>query len=233
MPKRLTRGLAKVAIVVAVSGWLPVSAILQSAQAIPVPPGLKKGDRYYLAFITDGQIAANDPNIKTFNDFVNAEAARKDSIATGAKWFAIASTATVDAKDNLNFAGQSEIAPIYLLDGKTEVVKQARDLFSGNALLNGISIDQFGKATASLNVWTGTGTDGKKTGTPIGADLSTRGRPGRTDSTWINQGAGPSRFADDFYAVSEMLTVVPEPSTWLLLAAGVGAVAWRVRRRDS
>lgn len=234
MAKQSIKRFIMTILVVVLSGAVPVAGMIEAAQAVSIPMGLKPGDRYYLAFITDGQIAATSGDIKTYNDFVNTEAGKANSKAAGATWVAVASTATTDAIDNLNFAGQSLIAPIYLLDGKTQVVKQAQDLFSGNALLNGISIDQFGNATRSLNVWTGTDTNGKKA-KPLGGAPVTLGRPGRTDSAWIITGAGAPQFPDDLYAVSKLLTVpAPIPSSWPLLTTGFASLlgyGWRRKRQ--
>lgn len=82
--------------------------------AIFVPPGLNPGDVYHIAFVTRGTHDALSVDIADYNQFVRYEAVLPGALTEkfGIEWFAIGSTAEVDAQDNAVIS-----APVYLLDG--------------------------------------------------------------------------------------------------------------------
>src|SRR5215471_8873092 len=71
------------------------------AAPITVPPSLSPGDQYRLVFVTSTRRTATSSSIGDYNLFVtNAANTVPELAALGTTWTAIASTATVDARDN-------------------------------------------------------------------------------------------------------------------------------------
>jgi hypothetical protein len=173
-----------------------------------LPRGLQPGDNYYLIFVTDTERDATSMNIADYNTFVSNEAARAPALA-GITWRAIVSTAQTSAATNL---GMLRVAPVYLLDGQTEVLAQARTIFSGRGLEAAISVNQFGRAVANLSgatAWTGTLPDG--TGDDdnvLGKELVSYGRVAASDNPdWIQTSSVARNNARlHIYAISNMLT---------------------------
>ena len=219
-----------------------LTAILSNvaAQAGPVvPAGLNPGDQYYLTFLTSGGRDATSTNIADYNSFVQGEAALNPALTgtdVGVQWRAVASTETVNAYDNLALQANT---PIYLIDGTTLVAANDSQWWSTPHAAP-INLTQFLTGdTYPFQVWTGTFTDGTAN-FPLGPSASphpTLGGDQSTTVSWIydwphapmENGAGSIR---PFYAVSELLTVVPEPATWWLLAIGSSAPVAAGRRRS-
>jgi hypothetical protein len=56
----------------------------------------------------------------------------------------------------------------------------------------------------------------------------------KTNAEWVETGATPSSFTNNMYGISQVLTAVPEPSTYAMALAGVacgGFSMWRRRKR--
>jgi hypothetical protein len=108
----------------------------------PAPPaGLKKGDLYYVAFITRNQRNATDKDINKYNQFVFDQAKNVcPTVLLHFSYRAIASTAAKSAKDNLKL---KVTPPVYRVDGK-RVVEHAEYLFGGLGLDNPVNIDERG-----------------------------------------------------------------------------------------
>ena len=87
---------------------------IEASAEIIIPPGLKPGDTYHLAFVTTGTTNALSPYVDTYNSFVTQQASLPGAVTQGygVNWYAIASTPTVDARDNVPISG-----PVYLLNG--------------------------------------------------------------------------------------------------------------------
>ncbi len=203
-----------------------------SVRAVVVPTGLNPGDEYHLAFLTAGKRDATAVLIETYNTFVQAEAALNSSDTgtdQGVQWFVIGSTGSVDARVNAVVS-----APVYLLDGTTKVADGFIDIWDGT-IENPIDIDQHLDISLNL-VFAGSDPNGTKysPGVPrfLGSTETVQlGDPTATDFEWIfDPGADDDTNERSFYALSELLTVVPEPTVGSLIAFGMLAVLWRRRR---
>ncbi|TRU33398.1 MAG: PEP-CTERM sorting domain-containing protein [Microcystis aeruginosa Ma_MB_F_20061100_S20] len=215
---------------------LVTSGAAQAALVV-VPPGLNPGQQFRLVFVTDGTRNATSTNINDYNAFVTNEALGSISLPTALStalttagfnpgtitWNAIASTATVAARDNTGTNPSSGTGvPIYLIDGN-RVANNNADLWDGSiqTQINRTASDQGG---ISSNVWTGSNTDGS-IGTNLGGGFTGSGQTGNSaanDSTWIFSGfAGLGPDSLRLYGISSVLTVptpavtVPEPSSLL------------------
>jgi len=196
-----------------------------------VPVGLSPGDQYRLAFITSTVRNAVSSDIEDYNNFVADTANNVPELnALGTTWRAIFSTPSVDARDNTGtvpsfVTGGSTGVPIFLLDG-TLVVDGNNDLWTAN-LMNPINVTELGTIKQVI-VYTGTDVDG--TWEDAGPGKIWYGGSSSTNYWWIKGSTtfvAPNYIAPR-YALSDVLTVVPEPATLLLL--GLGGLVLRKRR---
>ena len=96
----LTVSMVSIACLVAVLLCAPGVGTAQDCPIV-VPTSLDAGDEYRLAFVTSGVRDAQSTDISDYNAFVSAAAnAIPELAALETQWFAIASTASVDARDN-------------------------------------------------------------------------------------------------------------------------------------
>lgn len=211
-------------------GAIAASLLASSVQAAPItiPVGLNPGDTYRLAFITFGT-SATSTDINFYNSFVNGAGFASTGISG---WKAIASTASVDAIDNTDTAGPGG-APIYLLDGTTKIADNNADLWDGS--INApIDLDQFGNF-GGTHVYTGTGTDGLATATPLGTvGPTTLGAQAFSDGRWINDTSFPvpSNLFFSMYAISGTFTVqASEPGAFFLFAIALTGLGFARRKR--
>lgn len=203
-----------------------------------VPAGLSFGDTYQIAFVTAGVTDATSPDKSYYDAFVADEADASGALTEtwGIGWSAIvASLNDPDAKGN---AGIS--APVYLLDG-TYIAADAVDFWDGFHEA-GMDVDQFGLASgggALGTVWTGIHdpTGGVVTTTHSLGYASSGAYVGTatiSDGGWSTGGIEPNLGnMRAIYAVSETLTVIPEPTTFgtCVLMSGVGAMFGFGRRK--
>ena len=199
--------------------------------SIFVPPGLLPGDEYHLAFVTSGTRDATSGNISDYNAFVQSQSEIVGAMTEnyGINWSAIASTSTVHARDNALVE-----APVYLLSG-TKIADSFSDIWDG-ALdsPHNLNIDQFGNSVALLPdgfVWTGTFIDGFSFGTPsfpgdryLGAPefaIQAVTVPPSPYDQWIASSSQPITVSKRLYALSQKITVVPEPTTCTLVLAAL------------
>lgn len=212
-------------------GLILIAITTASALSAPilVPTSLNPGDQYRLAFISSGTIDATSSDIGVYNTFVD----NLGLAATGISgWTAIASTSTVDARDNTGtvspeFGGVVGF-PIFLLDG-SRLVSHYISLWD-RSIDRPLNVTEHGDArpevtnplnpplTPSTAVWTGTH---PRTGTELSnsAGLGT-GIPSFGDFTVSGQGwsLGSTINPDTLlplYAISGVLTapsVVPLPA---------------------
>lgn len=217
-----------------------------TAWAVPitlVPTGLSVGDKYHLAFVTSTIRDALSSDIDDYNAFVNAAA---DAVGIGPNdftsspigainWYAIASTATVHARDNAMVS-----APVYRLDD-TLVATDFADMWDG-ALQNPLNLDETGSFRAGWLAWTGSLVDGFGSPTDfLGPHFPEHFQcvTGHSSayilvspSLWIANFSTYSYHDYAFYALSEELTVIPEPSTLVLMSCGLlGLLGICVKRR--
>ncbi len=146
----------------AAAALLLASARESIAGPITVPTGLNPGDQYRLAFLTSKVRDATSASIADYNAFVTAAAnAVPELLALGTTWTAIASTVTVDARDNTNTNPNTAVGvPIYLLND-TLLVNDNADLWDGSIGVP-LGVDETGSVPPFSLVWTGTGTDGRR-----------------------------------------------------------------------
>jgi hypothetical protein len=212
------------------------------AGPITVPPSLHPGDDYRLIFVTSTTRDGNSSNVADYNNFVtNAANASPSLAALGTTWSAIASTATVAAKDNTGTNPSASLGyPVYTLGGALVAVDnhQLWNASSATPLSTWIDITELGTSAAGSLVWTGTNPLGMPAN-PLGAGTgSAAGLAGGSTDDWTYivisiRTNGDSPLVLPFYAISGVLTVpIPEPSSVALAAFGfAGLAAWCWRRK--
>jgi hypothetical protein len=215
-----------------------VAPLTSLAAPVTVPSGLNPGDQYRLAFVTSTTRDATSGAIADYNAFVAAAAAGVPELAAlGTTWQAIGSTMEIDARDN---TGTNPLlstgVPIFRLDG-VEVAQDNADLWDGSPSAP-INTTEQGTAFAGTIVWSGTETDGTAVlpfSNQLGSGNPLNGSPSSVapvEYQWIMffSPAGATENAS-FYAISGVITVVPEPATYVLAAFGaIGLLAFRRRR---
>ena len=218
-----------------------LAPLAASAAPITAPTGLNPGDQYRLAFVTSTTTQAFSTNIADYNAFVTTAAnSVPELFALGTTWSAIGSTrffgGHVDARDNTATNPSSTGVALYNL-ADSLVASNNADLWD-STIANPINVDEHGAILDTL-VWTGTFDDGlalfgQELGTfPSSHSTSTIGNSTFTDLRWVHETAAPPANRLSLYAMSGVLTVVPEPSSMALgcLAAAGLAVPMLRRRR--
>jgi len=220
------------------------------AHAAPIFPFVTPGDTYQLVFVTSTFTDATSSDIGDYNAFVQA-AADAAGIGLGGtlgtsgnvSWTAIASTPTVNARDNAVVAGQ-------VFNLAAEVVATSFIDMWDETLQNAICFDEFGiSCSGSVGgdrfVWSGTSFDGSATGAALGNNnnpinpFSGFGLRTVDTSSWIRTSSNALINTHHLYALSEVLdytgtpvSPIPEPSTALLLGLGLTGLAAKGRRRN-
>jgi len=224
-----------------ISGVFATTMASQGA-VITMPSGLSAGDQYRLVFVTSTTTTATSTDINTYNTFVNnlAITAGLNTIAGTVEgsttWTAIGSTSSVDAIDNTSTTGAGTGIGIYLLNDTT-IATSYTDLWDGS-IANLLNVDELGDGTSYGNnvVWTGSTSAGVAEGSVTlgnsGASSVNMGKTNLSNGSWIDRNI-PFDGADSYhlYAMSGVLTVVPEPSSTSLL--GLGGLALALRRSRS
>jgi hypothetical protein len=218
-----------------------------TAQSIYQPAGLNRGDPYRLVFITGGLIEPRSSSLQVYNNFVAAEAALPNSLVRGLNtgWSAIVSNSTTAARTNTNTdpspAGPNGV-PLFLVDGQTRIADNYDDLWDGT-IDAPIGLTQFGTApvggVAPPNLaWTGTRADGTSylafQPFTMGTGSVVAGFGSQTSDYWVSAaliGVGSGDRGGHLYAVSGILTAVPEPASLCLVASSF-IVMCAVRRRN-
>ncbi len=226
------------------AGLVLVASDVHSAP-ITLPTDLVPFDQYRLVFVTDGSRNATNTSASFYNDIVSTEAANVTELnSLGTTWTAIVSTVDDgDAITNTNTdpspAGNTGV-PIYLVGSTDDGVNPVRiadhydHLWTANTTSLFAAINRTSLGGLKLgDVWTGTAVNGRSAA-PLGSSNVRHGDSAFTDTNWVNQSTAGSNNAKSFYAISDVLTVVPEPSS-LHLFAGVGILTiscvW-IRRRS-
>lgn len=199
---------------------------------ITVPPDLHAGDKYRLVFVTDmSDRGRYVPDYwKDIDAYNSAFANTGYQLDVAGTWRVVASALDVDARDNTNTnPNVSPGFPIYRVDG-VRVANDNADLWDGE-LLAPISVNEYG-AHKSVPVWTGTRLDG--TGDPgrtLGTKVIGYGTSDEIGYRWAWEGSYPANSGVfSYYVMSDVLTVVPEPSTLALASAGILAIALAIRK---
>lgn len=213
---------------------VPGSAVF--ATPITVPAGLNPGDHYRLVFVTSTSRDGTSTNIADYNAFVTTAANSVPQLAAlSTTWTAIASTATVNARDNTGTNPVATGVPIYNLAG-LEVATNNTTLWTSTLTvthLAAINANESGTIVPTgVTVWTGTNLAGTKTAVPLGPGTSVGyGNAANTDALWIlNVFGSATTTSRSFYAISGDLKVVPEPSSVLLACLGLAVALIRVCR---
>ena len=200
----------------------------------------KAGDKYRFAFITSGTTLANSTDIATYNTFVQNQAAASTSFSNlgDATWKVIGATATTTVFTNTGTTtsgGES----VFLLNNELFATDYA-DLWDGNAE-NRLDRDQNGNARpkntpiwSSWNaVWTGLNGNGTTNSDPLGGDTGGNVRHGLMSDAqqmWLTRSSNAGgTYSLPVYALSDELTVTPEPGSLALLGLGGLLVARRRR----
>jgi PEP-CTERM motif len=209
-----------------------VAPLAATAAPITVPTGLNSGDQYRLAFVTSEERYATSSNIADYNAFVTIAAnSVPELVALGTTWTAIISTPDVDARDNTaSNPNVSAGVPIYnLADGA--VASSNADLWDGS-LSAAITYTETGAYLPYL-AWTGSYYDGQKwPGLSAGEANGRLGHADRVDTAWMQFSYGlTNQVLAQVYAMSDVLTVVPEPSVMVLACLAVAGLAVSSRRR--
>jgi len=209
---------------------------------IATPSGLSLGNQFRIVFLTNGVTQATSSDIGYYNTFVNNNAISQaggsgNNVVYGntvLTWTAIASTYEVSAITNIGSFG----VPVYTASGTLITPSDtASGLWSGSLLA---PINQFLTSPVFFDtgVWTGTLQNGTAAGSfTLGSGSGFGSIPGlsnKTNAEWVETGATPSSFTNNMYGISQVLTAVPEPSTYAMALAGVacgGFSMWRRRKR--
>jgi hypothetical protein len=203
------------------------------AAPITVPTDLHPGDQYCLAFVTSTARDALSANIGDYNAFVTSITNTvPELVALGTSWKAIGSTATVDARDNTGTNPANVGVPIYRLDDM-RIADNNADLWDAT-LAEPIDTSEFGETLNPTVVWTGSNWDGLSfQAWALGgtSGLSEFGMSSTLYQGWVNSGVNLSSQEASFYAMSDVLTVVPEPSTMALALLGMTGLVVSVYRR--
>lgn len=193
-----------------------------------VPPGLSPGDTYQIAFVTSGTRDALEASIAAYDAFVQAQAVLPGAITEswGVGWSAIAATISdPDGQLNSGISG-----PVYRIDG-TLIALDQLDMWDAD-LVNSISVDQYGQFR-DIDVWTGMEWGGSTLGLGLGVQNAWVGISTSSTFWWAQNKIEPNNRLNAIYAVSEVITVIPEPTTlgtWLMLT-GFGAIGSFARRK--
>jgi hypothetical protein len=217
--------------------WIGIGADRQAEAggiALNTPTGLSPGEAFRFVFVTDNTTSQFSSNIGDYNGFVNSQAGGATYEGSLITWFAIGSTSSVNAINNI---GQSA-TPVYLADG-TLITSSVTStgLWSGS-LLHSIDEDLLGAPHKYLAVYTGTDASGEASSHPLGDFLgSTIGDSGLTNSNWVNGVTPPSFLDERMYGISQVLYVTaPEPTSLLLAGPAIivgCACGWSRRRRET
>jgi hypothetical protein len=214
---------------------------LQSVKAeVILPTDLNPGDKYQIIFVTEGTIDATSPDISVYNAFVTSEAGKSGDLPS-ADWYAVASTTSIDAKNN---AVAYADVPIYNTQGE-RIANGLADLWDG-AILNAIQYDQYGTTLGDTFVWTGSNANGTRKylygsssgplGSPAPDDPTDPhvvfGSSTQSDSKWLKNGTFVDFYeTHSLYALSGVVYIAPEPGTLMLLCTSILAFVFYNRRR--
>lgn len=181
------------------------------AQGFSLPSDLQPGDQYRVLFVTASKRDSSSTDIADYNAFVSADAAANPALAAlSTTWTAVASTATVEARDNTNTdpspAGSTGV-PIYRPDG-TRLADDYDHLWNANSVPLYANPSDEPPGATSDGIWTGSYFDGLSQGLrPLGTAAPILGRPWTSDRQWCYAFAVSNTLNARFYGMSAVLTV--------------------------
>ncbi len=209
------------------------------------------GDTYRLVFVSSTETIADADGFTYYDNYVQ-NLANNSSITelASVSWQAIVSSGTTSARDHTgtNSLTDGSTTSVWLMNG-TEITGNDYNHFWSNRVTSGTqrAIDRTESNAAVPNnvapggwdawrgTWTGTNGDGTINGTGIDGTspvvgLANAGWSGTSSDDWINRGTGAAA-TDTYrlYAISEVLTVIPEPTTFSLV--GLSGLMLLRRRR--
>lgn len=206
------------------------------------------GDTYRFIFASSTGRDATSSDIADYNTFIQNAANASGLGLSSVTWKALASTETVAANANTGTAGVGGES-FWLLNGTSLVADDYADLYGSVTHSNVINVSETGGTPFDggdfTSVWTGSdgagniktnaggGNPGFLGNTVDPGDGIPKAHTGLWNFTsgrhWIDRFQVDLTDEKGIYGVSEVLTVVPEPSTTALL--GLGGLALILRRR--
>ena len=209
----------------------------QARANITAPAGLLPGDQFRIAFTTLTPTTATSSSISFYDNIVQTDAngaglGTYDGLPV--TWMVLGSTATVSAVSRLPM----DNVPIYLPSG-TEVAAGGAQLWNTatTPLLSGIDEYPTGLGPVTQGIFTGTtSVGGIAPGNYLGVGSSgtsyvADGRSDMTGTGWVALGVTFAVGSENLDGFSQVLTVVPEPSSLCLL--GLGAATLLIRQRKA
>jgi hypothetical protein len=204
------------------AGQLGVLDVVNANGGINPATGLAwaAGDTYRLIFLTSQTTNATSTDIATYNTFVQGVAAASltyPDLGNGS-WKILASTETVDARDNTGTnPGSGTGVGIFLTNGRTMVASSNADLWDG-FLTNTVSLNENASPLVETRVFTGSNFNGTAVvdanDKPLGVVGGQGVRTGQSDSNqfWFVQWKEPINNPNSVYAMSDPLTVISTAS---------------------
>lgn len=199
------------------------------------PPGLEPGDQYRLMFLTSRSRDATSPDIDVYNAFVQQVADDAPVVGSwGLHWSVVGSTEAVNARANTDTDDGDGTngfgVPIYRLDGVL-LVSDYRGLWQaadfGSAVPGGTNYTELGTRLEPQPKWNNFGVvafTGTEIGGGAGPDSRYLGGENAQVGTtfhaanfdWFGVGGSPRSTNEvPFYAMSNVITAVPEPTSHL------------------
>lgn len=227
---------------------LGTTSLLAQEELFLQPPGLEPGDQYRLLFVTSATRDATSTDIADYNDFVQQVAHAAPVVSSwGLSWSVVGSTEAVDARTNTgtDYGDGSDGygVPVYRLDG-VKLVPDYRGLWEPIdfpvSVPGGPNLTELGAVlepepdSIEVEAYTGTTMFGVvDEGFHLGSvgSVSTGLVNAPENPEWFSRLSISSQAQLPFYAMSEVLTAIPEPSCSTMLFIGMVIAIARLRKR--
>ena len=204
-----------------------VSLPCLGADLVRQPVGLKPGDRYRLFFTTSETRDGTSTDADEYNSFVQTVADAAPVVGSwNLTWTAVARTPDTRAQINsntdpltpdLNRIPEEDRIPIYRVDGQ-QIWYDYQHMweFLNENVPSAPTVTEIGTEYIG-SVWTGTINATDPGSFPLGTQTPYLGFSDSKSAVWCCSG-GSNRFDEyPLYAISEVITAVPEPNSLLLL----------------